>query len=64
MAWLIIAILSLALGVYEYNKTGLDGPAQWFFIGTFIAAMFFAFRRRQRKRFEDGADNDNSTGQK
>ena len=51
VAWLIIAIFSLVMGAHHFNTYGME-TAQWFFGGAFMAAIFYAFRRRMRLRME------------
>jgi len=58
VAWLLIGLLSVVMGAYEYNQHGWD-LAKWFFGGALVAGIFFAFRRRQRKHFEQSDENKN-----
>jgi uncharacterized membrane protein YfcA len=51
MAWLLIGIFSVLAGAYFFNQHGWDA-SKWFFGGALIAGVFFAFRRRQRLKFE------------
>ncbi|MCF8278646.1 MAG: hypothetical protein K9J17_18110 [Flavobacteriales bacterium] len=51
MAWLLIGLFSMIMGAYEFNQTGWT-HSKWFFGGALIAGVFFAFRRRQRLKFE------------
>ncbi len=51
MAWLLIGIFSVVAGVYFFNQHGWDS-SKWFFGGALISGIFFAFRRRQRLKFE------------
>ncbi|MCF8257967.1 MAG: hypothetical protein K9J06_10445 [Flavobacteriales bacterium] len=51
MAWLAICVFSLVMGAYLFNTQGWEA-SQWFFGGAFMAAMFYAFRRRMRLRME------------
>ncbi len=53
-AWLAIGLFSLVMGVYQFNTYGME-TAQWFFLGAFMAAVFYAFRRRMRLRMEKEA---------
>lgn len=50
-AWLAIGLFSLVMGVYHFNTYGME-TAQWFFGGAFMAAVFYAFRRRMRQKLE------------
>lgn len=56
MAWLLIALFSMFMGAYQFNTYGWD-TAQWFFGGTVVAGIFYAFRRKQRKKFEESENN-------
>ena len=56
VAWLLIGLFSVVMGAYEYNEHGWD-LAKWFFGGALVAGIFYAFRRRQRKRFEQSDEN-------
>lgn len=58
MAWLGIGIFSIVMGAYQYKMVGLE-TAQWFFIGALVSGVFYAFRRRQRKKFEASEQNEN-----
>ncbi len=51
MAWLLIGIFSMVMGAYQFNQFGWDA-SKWFFGGALIAGVFFAFRRKQRLKFE------------
>jgi hypothetical protein len=51
LAWLAIGLFSLVMGAYQFNAHGWES-AQWFFGGAFMAAVFYAFRRRMRLRME------------
>jgi hypothetical protein len=51
MAWLAIGVFSILMGAYQYKMVGLE-TAQWFFLGALMSGIFYAFRRRQRKKFE------------
>lgn len=53
MAWLLIGIFAVGMGAYEYKQLGWDGPAKWFFGSALVAGIFFAFRRRQRLKFQE-----------
>jgi len=55
MAWLLIGIFSVVAGAYFFNQHGWDA-AKWFFIGALIAGIFYAFRRRQRLKFEQSEE--------
>ena len=59
MAWLAIGVFSIIMGAYKYNQVGLE-IAQWFFLGALLSGIFYAFRRRQRKKFEAAEKNQNS----
>lgn len=62
MAWLLIGLFSVIMGAYEYNRTGWEF-SKWFFAGALVAGIFYALRRRQRKKFEQSeGQNDNSKG--
>lgn len=56
MAWLLIGLFCVVMGVYQYMQFGFE-PALWFFGGAVIAGFFYGFRRRQRKRFESNEEN-------
>ena len=56
MAWLIIGLFSVVMGAYHYNQNGME-IAKWFFIGALVAGIFYAFRRKQRKKFEQSEQN-------
>ena len=58
MAWLAIGVFSIIMGAYQYNAVGLE-TAQWFFLGALMSGVFYAFRRRQRKRYEAAEKNEN-----
>lgn len=51
MAWLAIGIFSLVMGAYQFNQHGWEA-SKWFVAGAFMAGIFYAFRRKQRLRFE------------
>ncbi|HET6243464.1 MAG: hypothetical protein H0V01_07955 [Bacteroidetes bacterium] len=51
LAWLIIAIAGAVLGIYKFANEGLS-EAIYFFIFTFVAAVFYYIRRKQRIRME------------
>jgi len=59
LAWLAIGIFSLVMGAYQFNQHGWEA-AQWFFAGTFMAGIFYAFRRKQRKKFEQDEQQNQS----
>ena len=61
MAWVAIGVFSLVMGAYYFNNHGWDA-SKWFFAGAFMAAMFYSFRRRQRKRFEEQERNSQNKG--
>lgn len=63
MAWLMIGVFSVFMGAYEYNQHGWD-LAKWFFAGALVAGVFYAFRRRQRKAFENSDQNKNGSKDK
>jgi len=50
--WLLIAVLSLALGVYETINVGIS-YAYIFFIFTLAASILFMLRKKQRIRMEE-----------
>ncbi len=50
--WLILALLSLAAGIYQTISTGFGDSYQFFIIFLF-AALVFAFRRKYRKSKEN-----------
>jgi hypothetical protein len=52
MAWLVIMVFSVGMAIYQFNAIGWEG-SKWFLGGAFIAAIFYAFRRRQRIRFQE-----------
>lgn len=52
MAWLVIGLFSMFMGAYQFNQYGWDS-SKWFFAGALVAGVFFAFRRKQRKKFEE-----------
>ena len=52
MAWLMIGLFSMFMGAYQFNQYGWDS-SKWFFGGALVAGVFFAFRRKQRKKFEE-----------
>jgi uncharacterized membrane protein len=52
MAWLLIGVFSMVAGAYFFNQQGWDA-SKWFFGGALVAGIFFAFRKRQRLKFED-----------
>ena len=56
MAWLLIGVFSMLMGAYLFNLHGWN-ESKWFFAGTLIAGIFYAFRRRQRLKFE-ASEND------
>ena len=56
MAWLLIGLFSIIMGSYYFNQDGWDS-SKWFFGGALVAGIFFAFRRRQRKKFEESEKN-------
>lgn len=56
MAWLIFGIGLIFVGSYTFNKGGWD-ESKWFFGGALVSGIFFAFRRRQRKKFEEAEQN-------
>jgi hypothetical protein len=60
MAWLLIGIFSVLMGAYQYNQHGWE-LAQWFVIGALVAGVFYAFRRRQRIKFEESEKNKDSS---
>lgn len=41
----------MIMGAYLFNLHGWD-ESKWFFGGALIAGVFFAFRRKQRLKFE------------
>lgn len=45
--WLCVALISLGSGIYTSIKDGIDEAYLFYFI-TFIAAIFYAVRRKQR----------------
>ncbi|MBA3899452.1 MAG: hypothetical protein H0X62_04450 [Bacteroidetes bacterium] len=51
ITWLCIAIAGVAIGIYKFYTIGWD-EAMYFFIFTFVAAIFYYIRRRQRIRME------------
>jgi O-antigen/teichoic acid export membrane protein len=51
ITWLLIAIAGAGIGVYKFTSEGWD-EALYFFIFTFVAAIFYYIRRRQRIRME------------
>ena len=59
MAWLLIGVFSVFMGAYEYNQRGWEF-SKWFFVGALVAGIFYAIRRRQRKKFEDSEKNQNN----
>lgn len=63
MAWLLIGLFSVFMGAYEYNQHGWD-LAKWFFGGALVAGIFYAFRRKQRKNFEQADENKNNESDK
>jgi hypothetical protein len=52
MAWLVIMAFSVGMAIYQFNTIGWEGT-KWFLAGAFVAAIFYAFRRRQRIRFQE-----------
>jgi len=50
--WLILAILSLAAGIYQTFYTGFGDSYQFFLIFLF-AALVFVIRRRSRRKKEN-----------
>jgi len=52
IAWLLIAIASVILGVYETITSGI-GESYLFFIFTAVAGVIYGMRRRQRERLQD-----------
>ena len=60
MAWLLIGVFSMVMGAYLFNLHGWD-ESKWFFIGALIAGVFFAFRRKQRLKFEQ-SEKEQKTG--
>ena len=52
IAWLLIAIASMILGVYETITSGI-GESYLFFIFTAVASVIYGMRRRQRERLQD-----------
>lgn len=59
MAWLAIGVFSILMGAYQYKMVGLE-TAQWFFLGALMSGIFYAFRRRQRKKFEANQKSENN----
>ena len=57
MAWLGIGIFSILMGAYQYKMVGLE-TAQWFFLGALVSGIFYAFRRRQRRKLEEANKTD------
>ena len=57
MAWLAIGVFSIIMGAYQYHMVGLE-TAQWFFLGALLSGVFYAFRRKQRKKFEAANENE------
>ena len=57
MAWLAIGVFSIAMGTYHFNQNGLE-ISKWFFLGALVSGIFYAFRKRQRKKFEAAQKND------
>lgn len=51
ITWLCIAIAGVLIGSYKFYTEGWD-EALYFFIFTFVAAIFYYIRRRQRIRME------------
>lgn len=47
--WLMIAIISFCLGIYQLFYTGFN-EGLFFFILTALATILYLLRRRQRKR--------------
>ncbi len=58
VVWLAIGIFSLVMGAYRFNNLGWE-DSKWFFAGALMAGIFFAFRRRQRQKFEKAEENTN-----
>lgn len=51
LAWLVIAILAAIIAVYQSKVLGLEN-SWYFFIFTFVAAVMYTIRRRQRIKHE------------
>lgn len=60
MAWLVIMVFSVGMAVYQFNTIGWEG-SKWFLGGAFVAAIFYAFRRRQRIRFQESESSKEET---
>lgn len=58
VAWLVIGLFSLGMGIHTFNEHGWEA-SQWFFGGALMATVFYTFRRRQRKRIEQEGDDPN-----
>jgi hypothetical protein len=52
ITWLVIAITSCIIAIYELLSTNLSSGYA-FFVFTAVATIMFAFRRRQRKRIQN-----------
>ncbi len=59
MAWLAIGLFSIGMGAYQYHTVGLE-TAQWFFIGALVSGIFYAIRRRHRKKIEAQQNSENN----
>ena len=51
ISWLVILILGVVFGVYRWWTDGIDS-ALTLFIFTFISAVFYVIRRKQRIAME------------
>ena len=51
ISWLVILILGVVFGVYRWWADGIDS-ALTLFIFTFISAVFYVIRRKQRIAME------------
>lgn len=60
MAWLLIGIFSIVMGSYYFNQSGWDA-SKWFFGGALVAGVFYTFRRRQRRNFEQSDNKTNDS---
>ncbi|MFT4680888.1 MAG: hypothetical protein ACI9YU_000720 [Flavobacteriales bacterium] len=59
--WLVFGLVCLGMAAYTINEKGIDNTeSKMLLLGTFLAGVLYAVRRRQRIRSDESSDKPDS----